>query len=331
MSLQAALQENERRLKNGEIDKNEYSISKQEILKTWLNKSSKTEPSNAESKPKETSLYIALQLEPNATEAEIKSNYKKLALKHHPDKNGGIETEEWNKISKAYEILSNEDKRAIYDNYGTIHDLGKASLNVHVGGDSWIPYIGNLEIGLWLASVVEDGSSPELKMINSSEQRERRHITRVSRIARHLQDKLHQFPNNDHAEFKSFKESLSQEAQKLSTEPNGKRLLSLLGEIYVSRAEAHQNRFPMATMLNGFNGAINSFSFASGLVSGYLKAKRRPSGMNEKETNEVIWQLAKSEISSIARETSDKVLSDKSYFANNLYILGKVWKDVGKS
>ena len=52
-------------------------------------------------KPKEKDLYRILQLEPNATEAEIKSNYKKLALKHHPDKNDGIVTEE-----VLYQILS---------------------------------------------------------------------------------------------------------------------------------------------------------------------------------------------------------------------------------
>jgi preprotein translocase subunit Sec63 len=45
------------------------------------------------SESKETSLYEILELESNATEAEIKSKYKKLALKHHPDKNNGIETE----------------------------------------------------------------------------------------------------------------------------------------------------------------------------------------------------------------------------------------------
>ena len=45
-------------------------------------------------KPKATELYDILQLNPDATEAEIKSNYKKLALEHHPDKNNGVETEE---------------------------------------------------------------------------------------------------------------------------------------------------------------------------------------------------------------------------------------------
>lgn len=43
---------------------------------------------------KETDLYVILQLSPTATEAEIKSKYRKLVLKYHPDKNGSTETEE---------------------------------------------------------------------------------------------------------------------------------------------------------------------------------------------------------------------------------------------
>ncbi|CAG8440570.1 1920_t:CDS:2 [Ambispora leptoticha] len=331
MNLIAELQENERQLTNCEIDENEYNIRKQAILKTWLNKPEavETEPFNAGGMPKETSLYTVLQLEPNATKTEIKSNYKKLALKHHPDKNGGIETEEWNKISKAYKILSDEDKRALYNNYGTIHDSDKASFNVHVGGDFWLPYIGNLEIGHWLASVmVKDGCSSEWETMNSAEQKERRHTTRVSQIVRHLQYKLQQFPNEDHAEFESFKKNLSQEAQKLSAEPNGQNLLSLLGKIYISRAKAHRSGFPMITILNKYNRIVNISSFASGLISGYLKTKGRHSEMDENEMNEIIWQLAKSEISSIAHETCDKVLNEKSSLVNNLSTLGKVWKEV---
>jgi DnaJ-class molecular chaperone len=47
---------------------------------------------------------------------DIKRAYYKLALIHHPDKNGGTETPEWNNISQAYNVLSNERLRYLYDN-----------------------------------------------------------------------------------------------------------------------------------------------------------------------------------------------------------------------
>jgi len=71
---------------------------------------------------------------------------------------------------------------------------GKASLNHHVGGDSWKPYIGNLEIGTWMFSFINDESIPELEHVTSAEKKERRHIIRVSNIARYLQVKLSRFP-----------------------------------------------------------------------------------------------------------------------------------------
>ncbi|KAI9033773.1 hypothetical protein CLU79DRAFT_725345 [Phycomyces nitens] len=66
---------------------------------------------------RETKLYDALELPPTATESELKKAYRKLALKHHPDKNSGS-GEKFKEISHAYEILSDPEKRRIYDQYG---------------------------------------------------------------------------------------------------------------------------------------------------------------------------------------------------------------------
>jgi hypothetical protein len=175
---------------------------------------------------------------------------------------------------------------SLITNLNLIAIAGKASFNVYIGGDSWISYIGNLEIGLWFVSVVEDGNSPELETVNSAERKERRHATRVSNIVRYLQDKLNQFPDKDNfesGEFKLFEERLLQETQKLSVEPNGRELLSLLGEIYMSKAEIHLKRSFATTMVYGYNRFIDNFSFASGLAYGYLKAKKEPSRINEEE------------------------------------------------
>lgn len=64
--------------------------------------------------------YEVLGLERNCTLSEIKSEYRKLARKYHPDVNGGNpESEEkFKEISEAYAVLSNEGKRRQYDQFG---------------------------------------------------------------------------------------------------------------------------------------------------------------------------------------------------------------------
>ncbi|KAF5455349.1 hypothetical protein F2P56_024938 [Juglans regia] len=66
------------------------------------------------------SYYDILQVQRGASDDQIKRAYRKLALKYHPDKNQG--NEEANKrfaeINNAYEVLSDNEKRNIYDKYG---------------------------------------------------------------------------------------------------------------------------------------------------------------------------------------------------------------------
>jgi hypothetical protein len=61
--------------------------------------------------------YAILGIKDQATEAEIKKSYRGLALKYHPDKTGGRPdaTAVYSKIAGAYEILSDPEKRAAYD------------------------------------------------------------------------------------------------------------------------------------------------------------------------------------------------------------------------
>merc|ERR1712232_704566 len=63
-----------------------------------------------------TKLYETLGISKDADEKTIKKSFRKLAAKHHPDKGG--DAEKFKEISAAYEILSDEEKRAKYDKYG---------------------------------------------------------------------------------------------------------------------------------------------------------------------------------------------------------------------
>lgn len=66
--------------------------------------------------------YEILGVNKNVTEKELKSVYRKLALKYHPDKNQGDKAseEKFKEISEAYEVLTDPNKRQIYDSLG--HD-----------------------------------------------------------------------------------------------------------------------------------------------------------------------------------------------------------------
>jgi curved DNA-binding protein CbpA len=67
--------------------------------------------------------YAILEVSERATFLEIKRSYRRLARKYHPDRNGNSRSEEnIKRINQAYEILSDKDKRRVYDSDALVNE-----------------------------------------------------------------------------------------------------------------------------------------------------------------------------------------------------------------
>ena len=75
--------------------------------------------------------YVLLGISKTASEEEIKKAYRKLAHQYHPDKSGGDE-KKFKEINEAYQVLSDKNKRANYDRYGSAEPFGAGG--GHAGG-----------------------------------------------------------------------------------------------------------------------------------------------------------------------------------------------------
>ena len=119
---------------------------------------------------KDTQLYDTLGLSPDASQAEVKKAYYKLARETHPDKVGNDNPnakEEFQKVGKAYQVLIDEEQRKKYDEMGEDGiDQSKNSMDSKAifemifGSEKFEPLLGELQLASMMN--LEEGSPPEL-------------------------------------------------------------------------------------------------------------------------------------------------------------------------
>ncbi|XP_004301243.1 PREDICTED: dnaJ homolog subfamily A member 3, mitochondrial isoform X1 [Fragaria vesca subsp. vesca] len=96
-----------------------FFIGKNPTLKLNFAPFIRTKPQRLVLKAAGTDYYKTLNLDRNANLKDIKTSYRKLARQYHPDMNKGSGAEDkFKEISAAYEVLSDEEKRATYDRFG---------------------------------------------------------------------------------------------------------------------------------------------------------------------------------------------------------------------
>jgi len=124
-----------------------------------------------EKEVKEKDLYDVLQVPPDASQADIKKAYYKLARKEHPDKNGGTEeaTAKFQRISDAYQVLSDEAQREKYDTGGKAATEegpkldAKQFYTMMFGSEHFEPLVGKVKVVTALGADTDDFQVPEGK------------------------------------------------------------------------------------------------------------------------------------------------------------------------
>ncbi|MDR0803906.1 MAG: molecular chaperone DnaJ [Rickettsiales bacterium] len=94
--------------------------------------------------------YEILGVSKNASESEIKSAYRKLVMKYHPDKNPGdaAAEEKFKEVNNAFDILKDPQKRSAYDQYGEAAFGAGNGASAGAGGFSGNPFGGGFSFNM---------------------------------------------------------------------------------------------------------------------------------------------------------------------------------------
>ncbi|KAJ3068789.1 hypothetical protein HDU98_008097 [Podochytrium sp. JEL0797] len=150
--------------------------------------------------------YSLLGVAADASAVEIKKAYRVKALALHPDKNPGDESaaEKFKAVSEAYQVLSDPQRRAVYDKNGKPNGKDRGSFmdpteffQQQFGGDKFVDMIGEISMAREFKGMMsESGGEPQQEL--SMQDRVAIREERVDRLARKLKDKLamyvHGFP-----------------------------------------------------------------------------------------------------------------------------------------
>ncbi|CAF1115812.1 unnamed protein product [Rotaria sp. Silwood1] len=238
--------------------------------------------------PLDKTYYNILNVSPTATASEIKKAYYSLSLQYHPDRTQNLNeitrreyAERFKLISQAYSILSDPEKRTLYNRYGKDERLianGSAGISLEefdaeeffrlmFGGEQFIKIIGDFELAKSLKHAlsevlkdVENKGTEETreqkeekmrKRLAYAEERTQAREERIKQLSINLTYKLSVFtesiPSNANdiqynQALNNFIEITRLDIPNLLSAPYGEHLLHAIGYIYASKAKLWLNK-----------------------------------------------------------------------------------------
>jgi curved DNA-binding protein CbpA len=275
------------------------------------------------------SYYEMLGVSKEATAAEIKKAYMRAALRWHPDKNPDDPSaeEKFKQISEAYTVLSDPDKRRMYDSGGkeavqmAEQGLDPAALFAMMfGAGKFEKWFG--EISLFASMEPEWAGKSEEEIARLVETRQ---AERVSRLVREMLIRVEPFVSGNKSD---FCEMMRAQAEDLADSPGGPALLEHLAYIYEQEAKQHMGRF---LGIEGFFAKLSEkthmLSASVSLVSSAVKLQvqleqmERQGGFEGQASEEAnarlmrlglstVWKLGKFEIEQVVRQVCENVLTE---------------------
>lgn len=299
--------------------------------------------------PVDTKYYDELQVPFDATQADIKKAYYKLAIIHHPDKNPSNKVEaelKFKCIGEAYQVLGDEDLRNKYDLHGL--EACKPSngfmdpkevFQLIFGGEAFVPIIGTITLatmeelqsqdvsdqndddsfllteGITSATTIANRNKLAKQKKNELfiKKFKEKQKERIDELSFHLDKKLKLFTSNLYP-YDEFIKYCEKEVEYLSKESYGPELLLCIGYIYSINAKqilCKKNFFgSISSCFHGFKETIHTVGTLSDVVGDGMKLKNEKDEISQELIMSFMWKLTAMDLESTLGQVCKKVLKE---------------------